>query len=83
MAKALIEGTASAEEMAAFDKQRLQARRAGAGARRFLLTMQLRRFESTEENISALDRRMLERLELDTTQHALLMQISTGWSPQF
>jgi transposase len=42
---------------------------------RFLLTMQLRRLEAVEQDIDALDRRIAERFEPYSFQHALLMQI--------
>ena len=42
---------------------------------RFLLSMQLRRLGSAEQDIGALDLRITERLEPYSTQHPLLMQI--------
>jgi transposase len=42
---------------------------------RFLLTMQLRRLETAEQDIADLDRRIAEKLEPYAVQHLLLMQI--------
>jgi transposase len=42
---------------------------------RFLLTMQLRRLDAAEQDITALDKRIDEKLEPYRTQHTLLMQI--------
>ena len=84
MLKALIEGNASAEEMAGLAKRRLRRKHddlvlALEGRveehRRFLLTMQLRRLEAADEDIKALDLRITERLEPYSLQHALLTQI--------
>jgi transposase len=84
MLKALIEGTASAEEMAALAKGRLRRKHddlvlALEGRveehHRFLLTVQMRRFEAAEEDIKSLDLRIAERLEPYSFEQALLMQI--------
>ena len=84
MLKALIEGNASAEEMAALAKGQLRRKRAELVLaldgkmkehHRFLLAMQLRRLEAAEQDVAALDLRIAERLEPYRAQHALLMQI--------
>lgn len=84
MLKALIEGNASAEEMAALAKGQLRRKRAELVLaldgkmkehHRFLLAMQLRRLEAAEQDVAALDLRIAERLEPYHAQHALLMQI--------
>jgi transposase len=84
MLKALIEGNASAEEMAALAKGQLRRKRAELVLaldgkmkehHRFLLAMQLRRLEAAEQDAAALDLRIAERLEPYRAQHALLMQI--------
>src|ERR1700734_4320064 len=84
MLRALIEGEASAEAMAALAKGQLRRKRADLilaldgrieEHHRFLLAMQLRRLEAIEADIAALDLRIGERLEPYRTQHAFLMQI--------
>jgi len=84
MLKALILGTASSEEMAALAKGRLRRKHADLilaldgrieDYHRFLLTLQLRRLDAAEQDITALDKRIDEKLEPYRTQHALLMQI--------
>jgi transposase len=84
MLKALILGTASAEEMAALAKGQLRRKHADLvlaldgkieDYHRFLLTMQLRRLDAAEQDITALDRRIDEKLEPYRVQHTLLMQI--------
>jgi transposase len=84
MLKALIEGNASAEEMAGLAKGLLRRKHddlvlALEGRveehHRFLLSMQLRRLEAAEQDIEALDLRIAERLEPYSLQHAILMQI--------
>jgi transposase len=84
MLKALILGTASSEEMAALAKGRLCRKHADLvlaldgrieDYHRFLLTLQLRRLDAAEQDITALDKRIDEKLEPYRTQHALLMQI--------
>ena len=84
MLKALIEGVASAEEMAALAKGALRRKHgelvlALEGRvqehHRFLLTMQLRRLEGAERDIALLDQRIAEKLEPYAVQHLLLMQI--------
>jgi len=82
--KALIEGMASAEEMAALAKGQLRRKHAELVLaldgrmeehHRFLLTMQLRRLDAAKQDIAALDRRITEKLEPYRVQHVLLMQI--------
>jgi len=84
MLKALIEGNASAEEMAGLAQGKLRRKHddlvlALEGRveehHRFLLSLQLRRLEAAEEDIEALDLRIAERLEPYSLQHALLMEI--------
>jgi transposase len=84
MLKALIEGVASAEEIAALAKGALRRKHgelvlALEGRmrehHRFLLTMQLRRLETAEQDIADLDQRIAEKLELYAAQHLLLMRI--------
>ncbi len=84
MLKALIAGTASAEEIANLAKGRLRLKRADLilalegrveEHHRFLLTLQLRRLEAAEQDISALDERIDFRLEPYRAEHALLTQI--------
>src|SRR5258707_2203987 len=84
MLKALILGTASAEEMAALAKGKLRRKHADLvlaldgkieDYHRFLLTMQLHRLDTAELDITALDKRIDEKLEPYRTQHTLLMQI--------
>jgi transposase len=81
MLKALIEGVASAEEMAALAKGSLRRKHAelvlaleGRMHHRFVLMMQLRRLETAEQDIAALDQRIAEKLEPYGAQHLLLMQ---------
>jgi transposase len=84
MLKALIEGVASAEEMAALAKGSLRRKHAELVLalegrmqehHRFVLMMQLRRLETAEQDIAALDQRIAEKLEPYRVQHHLLMQI--------
>jgi transposase len=84
MLKALIEGVASAEEMAALAKGSLRRKHAELVLaldgrmqehHRFVLMMQLRRLETAEQDIAALDQRIAEKLEPYGAQHLLLMQI--------
>ena len=84
MLKALIEGNTSPEAMATLAKGKLRRKHddlvlALDGRmeehHRFLLTIQLRRLEAAEQDIEALDRRIGERLEPYSMQHALLTQI--------
>jgi transposase len=84
MLKALIEGVASAEEMAALAKGSLRRKHAKLVLaldgrmqehHRFVLMMQLRRLETAEQDIAALDRRIAEKLDPYGAQHLLLMQI--------
>jgi transposase len=84
MLKALIVGTASAEAMAGLAKGQLRRKHhdlvlALEGRfeehHRFLLVLQLGRLEAAGQDIEALDRRIAERLEPYSLEHALLMQI--------
>jgi transposase len=84
MLNAMIDGSASADEMAALAKGQLRRKCAELVLaldgrveehHRFLLAMQLRRLEAIEQDIAALDRRIDERLEPYRLQHALLTQI--------
>src|SRR4051794_10677875 len=84
MLKALIEGPASAQAMADLAKGQLRRKRADLVLalegrveehHRFLLGLHLRRLEAAEEEISALDARIDEKLEPYRAPHALLMQI--------
>ena len=84
MLKALVEGGASPEAMAALAKGRLRRKSddlvlALEGRveehHRFLLAMQLHRLDAAEQDIEALDQRIDERLEPYRLQHALLMQM--------
>ena len=84
MLKAMIEGNASVEEMAGLAKGQLRREHddlvlALEGRveehHRFLLALQLRRLETAENDIEALDLRIAERLEPYRFPHALLMQI--------
>jgi transposase len=84
MLKALIAGFASAEDMAGLAAGRLRRKHddlvlALEGRveehHRFLLAMQLRRLEAAEQDVQALDFRIVERLEPYRFEHALLMQI--------
>ena len=84
MLKALIEGVASAEDIAALAKGALRRKHgelvlALEGRmrehHRFLLTMQLRRLETAEQDIADLDQRIAEKLEPYAVQHLLLMRI--------
>ena len=84
MLRALIEGRASAKEMAALAKGQLRRKRAELVLaldgrveehHQFLLAMQLTRLEAIERDIAALDLRIAERLEPYRAPHALLMQI--------
>ena len=84
MLRALIEGQASVEAMADLAKGQLRRKRSELilalegrmeEHHRFLLTTQLRRLETIEQDIAALDLRINERLEPYRAPHALLMQI--------
>src|SRR5499427_5074746 len=84
MLEAMLEGNASVKEMAGLAKGQLRRKRddlvlALEGRveehHRFLLAMQLRRLETAETDIEALDLRIAERLEPYRFPHALLMQI--------
>jgi transposase len=84
MLRALIEGQASVEAMADLAKGQLRRKRSDLilalegrmeEHHRFLLTTQLRRLETIEQDIAALDLRIDERLEPYRGPHALLMQI--------
>jgi transposase len=84
MLRALIEGQASVEAMADLAKGQLRRKRSDLilalegrmeEHHRFLLTTQLRRLETIEQDIAALDLRINERLEPYRGPHALLMQI--------
>ena len=84
MLRALIEGQASVEAMADLAKGQLRRKRSELilalegrmeEHHRFLLTTQLRRLETIEQDIAALDLRINERLEPYQAPHALLMQI--------
>ncbi len=87
MLKALIEGVASAEEMASLAKGSLRRKHVELALaldgrmqehHRFLLTMQLRRLETAEQDITALDQRIAEKLAPYGAAHLLLMQIPGG-----
>jgi transposase len=84
MLHALVEGTATAEQMAQLAKRRLRAKipeleRALDGRveehHRFLLKMQLHRLEQVDDNIQRLDERIDQRLEPYRQQHKRLMKI--------
>src|SRR5262249_46107393 len=84
MLTALIEGNASAAEMASLARGKLRHKHddlvlALEGRveehHRFLLAMQLRRLETIEHDVELLDLRIAERLEPYSFQQALLMQI--------
>ena len=84
MLRALIEGQASVEAMADLARGQLRRKRSDLilalegrmeEHHRFLLTTQLRRLETIEQDIAALDLRINERLEPYRAPHALLMQI--------
>jgi transposase len=84
MLKALIEGGASAEQMADLARGQLRRKRpelvlALDGRieehHRFLLTLQLRRLEAAEQDIAARDERLAVKLQPYGELHALLMQI--------
>jgi transposase len=84
MLKALIEGQASVEAMADLAKGPLRRKRADLVLalegrmeehHQFLLATQLRRLEAIEQDVAALDLRIVERLEPYQAPHALLMQI--------
>jgi transposase len=84
MLRALIEGTASPEEMADLARGRLRNKRAELikaltgrieAHHRFLLTMQLNRVEAFEADIRTLDEQIAMRLAPYEVQMALLMQI--------
>jgi transposase len=84
MLKALIEGQASVEAMADLAKGQLRRKRADLVLalegrmeehHQFLLATQLRRLEAIEQDVAALDLRIVERLEPYQAPHALLMQI--------
>ena len=82
--RALIDDTASPEEMAELARGRLRSKRVELAHslkgqvedyHRFLLSMQLRRVEDTEQYIEQLDQRIAEKLEPYQSAMALLMQI--------
>src|SRR5271157_2798002 len=84
MLRALIEGTASPQQMAELARGQLRRKRSDLilalegrmeEHHRFLLATQLRRLEAIEQDIATLDLRITERLEPYRTPHALLMQI--------
>jgi transposase len=84
MLRALILGTASPEEMATLAKGRLRRKHAELALaldgriedhHRFLLTLQLRRLEAADQDITALDQHIAAQLEPYRAQHTLLMQI--------
>jgi transposase len=84
MLRALILGTASPEEMATLAKGRLRRKHAELALaldgriedhHRFLLTLQLRRLEAADQDITALDQHIAVQLEPYRAQHTLLMQI--------
>ena len=84
MLKALIEGTASADDMAGLAIGRLRRKHADLVLalegrveehHRFLLVVQLRRLDAAEQDVRELDLRIVERLEPYRFEHALLMQI--------
>ena len=84
MLRALIEGQASVEAMADLAKGQLRRKRSDLilalegrmeEHHRFLLATQLRRLETIEQDIAALDLRINERLQPYRAPHALLMQI--------
>jgi transposase len=84
MLRALIEGTASAEEMAKLARRRLRRKRAEltlalngrmGEVQRFLLTMQLRRLETIEQDVELLEQRIAEKPAPYESELALLMQI--------
>src|ERR1700735_4424089 len=90
MLRALIEGEASAEAMAALAKGQLRRKRADLilaldgrieEHHRSLLAMQLRRLEAIEADIAALDLRIGERLEPYRTGPAFLIRspVGSGW----
>jgi transposase len=82
--RALRDDTASPEEMAELARGRLRSKRVELAHslkgqvedyHRFLLSMQLRRVEDTEQYIEQLDQRIAEKLEPYQSAMALLMQI--------
>src|SRR5580693_10294386 len=82
--RALLDDTASPEEMAELARGRLRSKRVELAHslkgqvedyHRFLLSMQLRRVEDTEQYIEQLDQRIAEKLEPYQSAMALLMQI--------
>jgi transposase len=82
--RALIEGEASAEQMAGLARGRLRQKRADLilalegrveEHHRFLLAFQLRRLEATEADIDQLDERIAGKLAPYEVEMALLMQI--------
>jgi transposase len=84
MLEALIEGTATAEEMAGLARRRLRSKHAALtlalegrveAHHRFLLAIQLRRLRAAEQDIAALDQRIDDKLDPYRGEHALLMQI--------
>ena len=84
MLRALIDGTASAAEMAELARRRLRRKRAELALaldgrmgeeQRFLLAVQLRRVEAIEQDIEHLEQRIAERLAPYDSEVARLMQI--------
>ena len=84
MLRALLEGTATPEEMAQLARGRLRKKIAVLSAaldgrvedhHRFLLRIQLERLEQVETSIAKVDERVDEKLVPYATQHARLMQI--------
>jgi len=84
MLRALIEGTASAEEMAELARGRLRRKRPEltlalngrmGGEQRFLLALQRRRLEAIEQDTELLERRIAEKLAPYDAEIGLLMTI--------
>lgn len=84
MLKALIEGTANADEMSELAKGRMRSKRAELALaldgrleehHRFLLKLQLGRLESIAVDLQLLDTRIDEKLEPYRAVHTLLQQI--------
>jgi transposase len=84
MLEALIAGTASIQEMAGLAKGKMRRKFADLvlalegrieNHHRFLLSMQLRRLDAAEQDIAALDRRLINKLAPYGGELALLMQI--------
>jgi transposase len=84
MLRALIEGNANAEQMAALARGVLRRKQADLALaldgcveehHRFLLAMQLRRIETAERDIASLDERITAKLEPYKAAHGRLMTI--------